>query len=271
MTMNWTDIIERRKSVRTFSRETPLAPRQLNAVTEAVAGANAASHGLFACTWAEADADNRTFRPSTYGIIKDAAGFIPVAFDLSDTTAALAVGRCLERLVLELTMAGVSTCWLGGTFRASSFRAVLETEPPRQISIVIAVGIAACRKRLIERLTSALAGSHTRKPFDSLFTTADGTPLPPDSPWRKPLEAMRLAPSSLNCQPWRAIIAGDKAHFFVRAKSRDNYVDMGIGLAHVALSAIDHDLRLCETTDDSPAILCPTAQYVCSATLQLPE
>ena len=78
---------------------------------------------------------------------------------------------------------------------------------------------------------------------------------------------MRLAPSSLNSQPWRAVVDGDTAHFFVAAKARDNYVDMGIGLAHVALVASEQGLVLSDCSDPAAAALLRRARYVCSATI----
>lgn len=265
--MTWNKAIETRKSVRTFSREEPLSAAQTAVITEAVAEANADSRGLFTCTWAPADAGDGDFKPSTYGTIKDAAGFIPVAFDLSDPATGLAVGRALEKAVLSLTKAGVATCWIGGTFKAASFASAIQCQPPRRIALVIAAGIDSGRRRLLERMTSAMAGSKTRRPFDSLFTAPDGTLLPADSPWRAPLRAMRLAPSSLNSQPWRAVVDGDTAHFFVAAKARDNYVDMGIGLAHVALVASEQGLVLSDCSDPAAAALLRRARYVCSATI----
>ena len=59
------------------------------------------------------------------------------------------------------------------------------------------------------------------------------------------LEAVRLAPSAVNKQPWRAVVCGEKVHFYEK-RSRgyvsDNgwdlqKIDMGIALCHFELAA----------------------------------
>ncbi|MDE6458444.1 MAG: hypothetical protein K2L31_07600, partial [Muribaculum sp.] len=48
----------------------------------------------------------------------------------------------------------------------------------------------------------------------------------------EPLEMMRLAPSSVNSQPWRALVMGDTVHFYYLPKSNLSLIDCGIGLCH---------------------------------------
>jgi len=43
---------------------------------------------------------------------------------------------------------------------------------------------------------------------------------------------MRLAPSSVNSQPWRALVVGDTVHFYYTPKSNLSLIDCGIGLCH---------------------------------------
>ena len=59
------------------------------------------------------------------------------------------------------------------------------------------------------------------------------------------LEAVRLAPSAVNKQPWRVVICGDKAHFYEKRSkgyvSPDGWdiqkIDMGIALSQFELMA----------------------------------
>jgi nitroreductase len=65
--------------------------------------------------------DSHTLRGlGTYGFIKDPAGFILGACpDLPNSL--LDFGYMLESIILKATDLGISTCWLGGTFRKSPF------------------------------------------------------------------------------------------------------------------------------------------------------
>ena len=55
----------------------------------------------------------------------------------------------------------------------------------------------------------------------------------------EPLEMVRLAPSAVNKQPWRAVVCGGSVHFFKKGSkllASDSLdlqkIDMGIALAH---------------------------------------
>ncbi|MDE6239257.1 MAG: hypothetical protein K2M54_04625, partial [Muribaculaceae bacterium] len=58
------------------------------------------------------------------------------------------------------------------------------------------------------------------------------TPLSPDNRFGQALEMLRLAPSSTNSQPWRALVSGDTVHFYYVPKSQASVLDCGIGLCH---------------------------------------
>lgn len=261
--MTLTEAIETRKSIRTYDRHKPLTDIQLSVITEAISQANGESGGLFRCAWATTDGDS-VFRPATYGTIRDAAGFIPVAFDISSPQAALTVGRIIERLVLQLTSAGIGTCWLGGTFKAASFSSVIKTDDTNKVNIVIACGNAAEKLRLRDRLTRSLFRCTSRKPFDELFTDPNGDPISADSCWRPMLAAMRLAPSAMNAQPWRVVVDNDKAHVFGIIRNGLNYVDMGIGMEHIAISAAENGITICDISDKAYASLRKNLTYICS-------
>lgn len=262
----WTDAIRARKSVRTYNNAATLSERQLYAIANAISEANKASCGKFTCCWAPTN-DDSDFRPSTYGTIKGAAGFIPVAFDINDSGAALLVGQYIERLALSLTQAGIGTCWIGGTFKASSFSKT--TDSPSKINIVIACGIAADKQRLRDRITQTIFKCASRKPFDSLFTQPDNSPIQQQSAWRPLLEAMRLAPSAINAQPWRVVVDGNVAHIFGIIRNGLNFVDLGIGLEHIVLSAQEKNLTITNVSDASFANIRKQYTYICSIAIPI--
>ena len=75
-----------------------------------------------------------------------------------------------------------------------------------------------------------------REPFSKLFHKEDFyTPMAKRQAgiYGDALEAVRLAPSSRNSQPWRVVLDDDGLHFYT-TKNRDmNKIDMGIALCHL--------------------------------------
>ena len=153
-------------------------------------------------------------------------------------TAAIAAGFVMERVVLEATRLGLGTCWMAATFRSADFAKGVGALQSVPLRIVCPVGEPSGHSSLRHRLTCIMAGSRKRKPFGELFSDGDfPTPLSPAGRLGEALELMRLAPSSLNSQPWRALVSPDKSaiHFYTKAKGDLAMLDLGIGLCHFAL------------------------------------
>ena len=75
----------------------------------------------------------------------------------------------------------------------------------------------------------------------------------------QPLEMVRLAPSAVNKQPWRVVIADNAAHFYLKRSKGFGHetdldmqkIDMGIALCHFALTAKESGLDVRLTQMDS--------------------
>lgn len=196
-------------------------------------------------TLIDARPDGTPRRLGTYGVISGATAFLAIATGPS-VSSELAAGYAGERTVLKCTEAGLGTCWLGGTFRHGQFAAQARTAPGQNVRLVIAIGRPAENMRLLERVSRSLAGSDRRKPFGELFGGAPSL-LAPGSPLQRALEAVRIAPSSVNSQPWRATVTPDGAVTFSNAgRSALNDVDLGIACCHfdVACRALGLDYSL---------------------------
>lgn len=169
--------------------------------------------------------------PGTYGTISGAADYFLVALEHEDKSA-LTTGYVFEAVVLKAWEMGLGTCWIAATFKGSDFDAGQTWPDNEQLTIISPVGIAS-KPSIREKMTRMMLGSKNRKPFGQLFFK-DGfnTPLDPDDTFGEPLAMMRLAPSSTNSQPWRAVVKDGDVHFFYVPKSKASVLDCGIGLYH---------------------------------------
>lgn len=182
----------------------------------------------------------------TYGVIRGARHFL-VPVIPADDMALVDLGYCSESAILYATQLGLGTCWLGGTFNRTGFLGQVSPSSDELMPAVISVGKPGEGRTLLDRIFRATARSATRKPWNMLFYL--GTPSKPltkkmAGTLQKPLEALRLAPSASNKQPWRVIKERkrDTLHFYIaRTYSsiglyRDlQSVDIGIGICHFDL------------------------------------
>jgi nitroreductase len=226
------------------------------------AGAGAAQAGAAPAAAASAAGPRRL---GTYGMIRGARTFLAGAVRSADR-ALEDFGYLLELLVLKATDLGLGTCWLGGTFNRSAFARAIGLRKGELIPAVTPVGLSAERRDLLEQVIRFGAGSARRRPWAALFF--DGrwdAPLQAEEagPYAEPLEALRLAPSASNRQPWRILRQerGGPFHLFLRrtpgyglaAGSALQRLDMGIAMAHFDLAASEAGLRGAWTRLEEPA------------------
>lgn len=169
-------------------------------------------------------------RVGTYGVVSKATASIALLTDGS-RRAMFEAGRLGERAVLELTAMGYGSCWLGGTFSASDVVRKLAPAPGEHVLAVIVAGCRSDKPTLRDRLFRAVAHSRVRKPFDELSIIDGG------ERWRQALEAVRLAPSARNLQPWRAVATEDRVDFYYVETGRFAMLDMGIACTHFEVAA----------------------------------
>lgn len=194
-------------------------------------------------------------RVGTYGIISGAQCCLALVYRDVDNLSPVNAGMVMEKVVLWLTQQGLGTCWLGGTFSRGDVAAAASPATDEQVAAIVVLGVAAERERLVARMMQRFAHSRQRKPFNELFDTGS------DHSYDAALELMRLAPSALNGQPWRAVAEGNTVHFFCTKPEGLGLLDMGIGLAHFA-EGTDHSGKW--ETIESAAALRPGWRYVIS-------
>ena len=178
-------------------------------------------------------------RLGTYGMVSRAKTFLLGVADGGPQDRE-ALGYAMEWAVLQATGLGLGTCWLGGTFDRTGFAAAANLTGAEHLPVVSPVGHAAQRPTLRSRLVHAVSGAG-RKPWSALFFDGTvGTALSQEDAgsYREALEAVRLAPSAMNGQPWRVVRREGKFDFYRRETSAaDGRIDIGIAVCHFDLMA----------------------------------
>jgi hypothetical protein len=247
-------LIDRRYSCRTYL-ERPISDADREALTAFMARQTVGPLGSevrFGLIAASSDDEGALKRLGTYGFIKGAKGFLLGAVrtgpgDLED------YGYLLEEVVLHATGLGLGTCWLGGTFTRSTFTSRFGgVDRDETIPAVVSAGYPGDdgTGRIHERQQGT-----RRFPPDELFFDgewADPLGREREDGYGEALEAVRMAPSATNKQPWRMVRCGDDWHFYlVRTKGYGKgspwfrllriadlqRVDLGIAMCHFELVA----------------------------------
>ncbi|MCR4668785.1 MAG: nitroreductase [Clostridia bacterium] len=159
-----------------------------------------------------------------------------------------AFGYSFEQVVLCAESLGAGTTWIAGTMNRAAFEKAMGLSEGEVMPCVSPLGYPAKKMSLRETMMRKGIKADTRFDFSELFFDSSfGAPLTEEKTGklRNVLEAVRLAPSAVNKQPWRVVISGDKAHFY--EKRSKGYVaengwdlqkiDMGIALCHFEAAA----------------------------------
>ncbi|MBQ9002727.1 MAG: nitroreductase family protein [Eggerthellaceae bacterium] len=180
----------------------------------------------------------------------------------------IAFGYAFERFCLQAQAKGFGTVMLAASLNREAFERAMELSPDEVMPVATPIGRAAEKQSVRERAMRRALGADGRLPFDELFFRGSFyTPLAPvdSGALELLLEAVRLAPSAGNKQPWRAVVAGDDAntvHFYEARSMKDSplgdiqKVDVGIALAHFDLVAQELGISV-EFVQSDPGIAVP--------------
>ena len=234
-TMELLQIIKERRSVRTFDGK-PLSPEHLEKLN----------------TFMQTIQNPYTI-PVTFRILqKEQHGLSsPVISGESHYIAAKvkviphseeAFGYSMEQLVLYTWSLGIGTTWIGGTMKRSMFEQAMELKTGERMYCVSPLGYPAKKMSLKETAMRTAVKADKRRPAEELFFRTDfSSPLGQcEDTVQNALEAVRLAPSAVNQQPWRIVRCENAFHFYEKHSkgyaSEQNgdmqKIDMGIALYH---------------------------------------
>jgi nitroreductase len=219
----------------------------------------------------------------TYGFIKHPTAFITGAVEAGEH-ALEDYGYMMEKAILDATLLGLGTCWLGGSFTQSSFAQRIGKRPNEIIPAVTATGYAAPAAQAQHTLRRQVRAGR-RFAWESLFFNGNfdaplaGRPL---DAYARALEMVRIGPSASNKQPWRIVNQGSAWHFycqrtpgygkgsllFTLLRLADlQRLDVGIAMCHFELTARERGLDGIWLADD-PRLPLPDDQTLYIATWQ---
>ena len=184
-----------------------------------------------------------------------------------------AFGYSFELLVLYAQSLGLGTVWVGGTMDRAAFEKAMELTTDEVMPCMSPLGYPAKKMSLRETMMRKGIKADDRMPFEELFF--DGSfdaPLVQEKAGAlvHPLEMVRLAPSAVNKQPWRVVLADNAAHFYLKRSKGFNggtidmqKIDMGIALCHFELAARDSGLAPRFMQSD-PGLAAEGLEYIAS-------
>lgn len=184
-----------------------------------------------------------------------------------------AFGYSFELLVLYAQSLGLGTVWVGGTMDRAAFEKAMELAADEVMPCMTPLGYPAKKMSLRETVMRKGVKADERMNFEELFFDGSfDTPLTQEKAGKlaHPLEMVRLAPSAVNKQPWRIVIADHAAHFYLkRSKGFSGStidmqkIDMGIALCHFDLAAGEAGLKPRFAQSD-PGLAAEGLEYIAS-------
>ena len=160
------------------------------------------------------------------------------------------MGYMGEAFILECTALGLGTCWLGVSYNKGALKKLIRLEEGEELVCAASIGIPA--------------ESYIGRPRMDLtkLTTLTEEQLQALPAWQQQaLACARIAPSAVNAQPWRFLVAGEEITV-KRAGSNFGYaaLDCGIAMLHIELGAshggVSGEWKQCEGN----ATFCPVPQ-----------
>ena len=186
-----------------------------------------------------------------------------------------AFGYEFETIVLYAWSLGVGTTWIAGTLNRPEFEKAVGIGPDEVMPCVSPLGYPAKKMSLKETMMRKGVKADARLPFGELFF--DGgfdVPLTPEKAGAAVdlLEMVRWAPSAVNKQPWRVVLAGGAAHFYEKKTKgfagKDGWdlqkIDVGIAMSHLAAGLAERGTKAMFTFEDPGLPTPPATEYVAS-------
>ena len=230
----YNDALMRRKSRRSFDGE-PLSEGQLAALqsleVERLGLAQLRTHFVH-----RPGGLDHVFRGvlGSYGKILGASALLAFTAAGNDTWAsAVECGYVGEQFVLMAESLGLGSCWNGGMFGIKQLMGLVPLGPDERVVSLVALGTPKAGPDGLSRLTKLV---FKRKAIGQIASSAL---LDTSGYITGALEAVRLAPSAINRQPWYLDIAAEGGVVLTATKQGSLVpIDLGIAMLHFRTSAL---------------------------------
>lgn len=159
-------------------------------------------------------------------------------------TFEIAFGYSFEKACLYAQSLGIGTVMLAASLSRSTFEKAMNVQSDEILPTASPVGYPAEKRSIREKLMRKGLKADERVPFGELFFEGSfdkALTKEAAGEYAEALEMARLSPSAANKQPWRAVVDGNRVHFYEQKSMKDSAlgdiqkVDVGIALCHFDL------------------------------------
>ncbi|HET9570062.1 MAG TPA: nitroreductase family protein [Bacteroidales bacterium] len=168
-----------------------------------------------------------SFRKS-YGLFSGVRNLLVLAGSKTDPNLKEKAGYCGEMLVLEATMLGLGTCWVGGTFDTKND--VFQLTSDEALVCVIPIGHVESLSFKEKMVHQMIAGKS--KSIEQLMISDAKIP----SQYLEAMKAVQKAPSAAYRQPVRFDFKKGTLTVYTEDDGKLNLVDLGIVKAHFEIA-----------------------------------
>ncbi|AIO18031.1 Nitroreductase family protein [Candidatus Izimaplasma bacterium HR1] len=263
-----------RVSTRTFGKEV-LSKKQIDeikAVIDKYKGIKGPFGNSFEFTFnLNSNNEGKKQKIGFYGMIKNVPAYIG-GVSLDTRNSIIDFGYLFEKVILELTTLGYDTCWLGGSFRRSTYRKKLA--PNEVIPAICPVGHRADQRSFLDKRIRSAAQSHKRLPFGTLFQYFDEEKELEETTDSRFIDIMHLiqrGPSASNKQPWRFFVAEKHDVIYAYLERTEGYgialgydiqaLDAGIALAHLEIGLENYDFKF-DREEETKGVFFDGLEYI---------
>ncbi|MHA1965328.1 MAG: nitroreductase family protein [Candidatus Thorarchaeota archaeon] len=172
--------------------------------------------------------------------VKETPSYITFVGNMETPNVQAITGYLGEGIILEATALGLNTCWVGGFYRRESVMKHIDLEEGERILGITPIGYS---REEADRV-GVSSKQYRRKDLEKLVLRGD---IDTNTWVRTALEAVRVAPSAANRQPWRFEIGDDSITVSSDSKREglgvSRKLDCGIAMLHLELGARSHGVR----------------------------
>ena len=167
--------------------------------------------------------------------VKETPYYITFIGDMDAPNVQAIMGYLGEGIILEATTLGLNTCWVGGFYRRESVMQQIDLKDGERVLGITPIGYSKEEKDRV----GVSSKKYRRKMLNNLIVSGEVS----DNNWRMAaLEAVRIAPSAGNRQPWRFQINDDAITVSSNSK-REGFgvsrrLDCGIAMLHLELGSL---------------------------------